>query len=175
MISQSVEYALRAVVSLARWHDQPRTARQLADETRVSSTYLSKIMAGLVRSELVSSQRGPGGGFVLRCDPAEMTVWDVVEAVEPFPRIRRCPLEQHGSQLCPLHRRLDEALASAERAFRSSRIADLLLGIDGSTPLCHAPAQERLPKPDARGATDTCEQRSAPAKARRSAARSLNR
>lgn len=140
MISQTVEYALRAVVALAHWHDRPRTAGQLAEDTKVPSTYLSKVMVALVRAEVVTSQRGPGGGFTLMHDPAELTVWDVVEAVDPFPRIRTCPLgiEEHGPNLCPLHRRLDEAMAAVEQTFRSSRIADLLASERGVKPLCEA-------------------------------------
>jgi Rrf2 family protein len=142
MISQTVEYALRAAVSLAHWHGQLRTAGQLAADTQVSSAYLSKIMVGLVRAGLVNSQRGPGGGFSLARDPSETTVWAVVEAVEPSRRIHTCPLgiASHGRNLCPLHRQLDETMAAAEESLRSRRLSDLLGEQGGVQPLCDHPA-----------------------------------
>lgn len=138
MISQTVEYALRAVVTLAHWHDRPRTAAELAEETQVSPMYLSKVMLNLVRAGVVQSQRGRGGGFSLASDPSEITIWDVVQAVDPFQRIRTCPLKlsAHGTNLCPLHRRLDDTMASVEEVFRTSRISDMLADRGSHQPLC---------------------------------------
>jgi hypothetical protein len=56
-----------------------------------------------------------------------MTVLDVVNAVDPIRRIRTCPLKlkAHATHLCPLHRKLDDALALVEDAFASARIAEM--------------------------------------------------
>ena len=138
MLSQSVEYALRAVVTIAQHQGQPCTAQQIAKITQVPAPYLSKLMQGLVRKGLANSQRGLHGGFVLTKEPTEMTIWDVVDAVEPFQRILKCPLDiaSHGSTLCPLHRRLDRAMALLEEQFRDATIADLLSEPGSVTPLC---------------------------------------
>jgi len=138
MISQTVEYSLRAVVVLAQHFGRPCTARQISEVTRVPGPYLSKLMQGMVRAGLVRSQRGLHGGFVLIRDPDQLTIWDVVEAVEPIKRIRSCPLEiqGHGPNLCPLHRRLDDALALVERSFRDTMLSELLDQEGASTPLC---------------------------------------
>jgi Rrf2 family protein len=142
MISQTLEYALRAAVSLAYNHGQPRTSEQLAKDTQVPVMYLSKIMQGLVRAGLVNSQRGPGGGFTLAREPEEITIWDVTEAVDPFQRIHECPLKlsTHGKNLCPLHRKLDDAMATVEDAFRGTPLAELARGSKGIKPLCEAAA-----------------------------------
>lgn len=137
MISQSVEYSLRAMVMLGYRHGEPTTVQQIAELTRVPAPYLSKLMQGLVRAGLVRSRRGLGGGFVLLKQPAEITMWDIVDAVDPIKRIRSCPLEiESHESLCPLHRRLDEALAHIENAFRGTTLADILNERAGSTPLC---------------------------------------
>ncbi len=143
MISQTLEYALRAVVSLAHNHGQARTSEQLAKDTQVPAMYLSKIMQGLVRAGLINSQRGPGGGFTLVRNPEEITIWDVVQAVDPFPRIRECPLKlsTHGTNLCPLHRKLDDAMATVEVAFRSTPLAELSAAKHGVKPLCGLPGE----------------------------------
>lgn len=138
MISQSVEYALRAVVTIAQYNGQPCTVQQIAAIARIPAPYLSKLMRGLVRVELVRSQRGVHGGFVLAKPPSELTLWDVVDAVEPFQRIRSCPLgiQSHSLTLCPLHRRLDAAMASVEEQFRNTTVADILADPLGANPLC---------------------------------------
>jgi Rrf2 family protein len=85
-------------------------------------------MQGLARQGLVNSQRGLHGGFSLARAPEEMTIYEVVQAVDPIPRITRCPLNlpAHKHELCALHCRLDEAAAQVERSFRESTLADLL-------------------------------------------------
>ncbi|NUQ01687.1 MAG: Rrf2 family transcriptional regulator, partial [Armatimonadetes bacterium] len=93
MISQTAEYALRAIVCLAAQPEGRLTTPQIAGATRVPAGYLSKVLQLLGRAGLVRSQRGLGGGFVL-ARPAELiSVLDVVNAVDPIQRITGCPLE----------------------------------------------------------------------------------
>jgi Rrf2 family protein len=137
MISQSVEYSLRAAVALAQ-AGGPCTAQRLAEITEVPRPYLAKLMQDLVRVGLVTSRRGPHGGFELVKSPKDLTIWDIVEAVEPFQRIRHCPLgiTGHGTSLCPLHRRLDDAMELVERNFRTTTLAELLNSDPDRSPLC---------------------------------------
>lgn len=145
MISQTVEYALRAIVTLAQNDGQACTSQKISAITKVPWPYLSKLMQGLVRAGMIRSQRGLHGGFVLRKRPAELTIWDIVEAVDPLKRIHECPLDisSHGANLCPLHRRLDDALALVEKSFRETTLDQLLTHPDSVTPLCedHAVVQ----------------------------------
>jgi Rrf2 family transcriptional regulator, nitric oxide-sensitive transcriptional repressor len=138
LISQTVEYALRAIVTIAQHGGGPCTAQNISVTTRVPAPYLSKLMQGLVRAGVVRSQRGLHGGFVLTKPPEELTIWDVVEAVEPLKRILECPLGigSHGTTLCPLHRRLDSAIALVEQVFRTTTIAEVLAQPGSSNPLC---------------------------------------
>lgn len=140
MLSQTVEYALRAVVFLANENPEPRTTGQIAEHTMVPVAYLSKVMQGLVRARMVRSQRGLRGGFTLLKSPEEVTLLDVVNAVEPILRIHECPLgiKSHGFKLCPLHRRLDDAMAQVEASFANTTLAEVLAERDGSVPLCEA-------------------------------------
>ncbi len=138
MISQTVEYALRAIVTIAQHEGQPCTAKKLAEITQVPLPYLSKLMQGLVRGGLVSSQRGLHGGFLLTRDPKSLTILDVVNVVEPIKRILQCPLkiQSHGTNLCPLHRRLDNAIEATETVFRETTVAQMLSQPGSVTPLC---------------------------------------
>jgi Rrf2 family protein len=138
MISRTAEYALRAVVCLADQKDTPLTTQQIAEATRVPAGYLSKVLQALGRAGLVVSQRGLHGGFTLG-QPAEQTsVLDVINAVDPMQRIRKCPLgvKSHTGNLCPLHRRLDSAMEMVEHAFGRTTMAELLADPDQLHPLC---------------------------------------
>lgn len=140
MISQTLEYALRGIVAIAQQNGKPCTAKRISEMTEIPLPYLSKLMQGLVKASIVQSQRGLHGGFVLTRTPAELTIWDVVEVVDPIQRIERCPLKirSHGTTLCPLHRRIDDALAATEKLFRETTVAELLSDQGGLTPLCES-------------------------------------
>lgn len=147
MFSQTAEYALRAVVYLASQEGAPRTAQQIARATRVPTGYLSKVMQGLGRARLVQSQRGLHGGFTLARPADELTVLDIIQAVDPIRRIHSCPLGIKGHiNLCPLHRRLDHAMKLVEEALRKSSLAELLAEPERSRgipiPLCSWPDEE---------------------------------
>jgi Rrf2 family protein len=138
MISQTAEYALRAVVCLGTAPDhRPLTTQAIAGKTLVPAGYLSKVLQGLGRAGLVESQRGLRGGFVLARPLDEISVLDVINAVDPLKRIKRCPLGLvgHGTRLCPLHRRLDEAIATVESLFVGTSIAELLEEPGSNIPL----------------------------------------
>lgn len=128
MISQTAEYALRAVVFLAENASTGQTTEQMSKATQVPAPYLSKVLQLLGRATIVQSQRGFGGGFTLRKRADKLSVLEVVNAVDPIERIKECPLglDAHATRLCSMHRRLDEASALVERAFAETSIADLI-------------------------------------------------
>lgn len=138
MISQSVEYALRAVVTIANAGGQACPSREIAEITRVPAPYLSKLMQALVKSGLLIAQRGPNGGFQLSRAPEEVTLLDVINGLEPFERIEQCPLGigSHAGTLCPLHRAVDGAIAAAQRILSEVRVSDMVAQPGSVTPLC---------------------------------------
>src|SRR4051812_40349283 len=149
MFSQKVEYALRAVVCLASDPGTAQTVEQMARVTKASQTYLAKVIQELVHAGILRSQRGVGGGISLVKSPAELTILEVVNAVDPITRIRHCPLglAAHGANLCPLHKRVDQAMATVEEAFRSTTLAEILAEPTTSVPLCDFPVVNLQVKP----------------------------
>jgi Rrf2 family protein len=142
MISQTAEYALRAIVYLADQEGAPRTTAQIAEVTMIPQGYLAKVMQNLSRAGLVSSQRGLNGGFTLAIAPDELTVLRVINVVDPIRRFPECPLgiPSHGRRLCPLHYRLDQAAQMVEESFGNTTVADLLAVPRQRKPLCRFPA-----------------------------------
>lgn len=146
LLSDAGEYALRAVVWLA---DRPRTphkTREIAEATQAAPGYLVKVLQGLARAGILAGARGSAGGFTLLREPGDLTVLDVVAAVDPLERIHACPLglEGHGKRLCSMHQRLDDALAAVETLFGETTVADLLRESSRPPPLCAQPAVNAL-------------------------------
>jgi len=129
MLSQTSEYALRSAAFLAREEGTPRTISEVAAATQAPRGYLAKVLQQLARAGVVRSQRGLGGGFVLGRPAMQISVLEVLSAVDPIRRIVRCPLglPEHSKALCVLHRKLDDAYATIESSFRDTMVGDLLV------------------------------------------------
>jgi Rrf2 family protein len=145
MISQTAEYALRAVVYLADQDGAARTTSQIAEVTMVPAGYLAKVMQSLSRAGVVKSQRGLNGGFRLTRDPKLISILEVVNAVDPIRRFPECPLgiPSHGRRLCPLHYRLDQAAELVEKSFAETTLAELLTVPRERRPLCRFPMEAK--------------------------------
>ncbi|HHW10461.1 MAG TPA: Rrf2 family transcriptional regulator [Firmicutes bacterium] len=129
MISKTAEYALRAMVCLAK--QQPGTSltnKQIAAATGIPLPYLSKVMLSLCRAGLISARRGRGGGLALTQKPENITILDIIEAVDPIKEVSGCPLKlkSHQTQLCPLHSRLNEATVMIKQAFSRTTLSEMI-------------------------------------------------
>jgi Rrf2 family transcriptional regulator, nitric oxide-sensitive transcriptional repressor len=134
MISQTAEYCLRAVVCLAGAGGQPLTTHHIAVTTKIPPGYLCKVLQALGRAGMVTAQRGLNGGFVLQRDPASLSLLEVIRVADPSQRVTTCPLGIHGTDLCALHRRLDQAAVLVEHALAGATVAGLMTG-PGTRPL----------------------------------------
>lgn len=112
--------------------------REISVGTHAAPGYLVKVLQRLTKAGILSAQRGSQGGFTLERDPAVLTALEVINAVDPIERIQTCPLgfESHGTHLCPLHRRIDEAAALIEDGFGAVTIAALINEPARSRPFC---------------------------------------
>ncbi len=133
------------MVWLASAPSRREAAGPLAERTKIPRRYLHKVLQSLVHGGLVDSISGPGGGYAL-CRPAEeITILDIVEAVAPLERIRRCPLGiTSHTRLCPLHKELDRVYAEVEAAFQRVTLAALVRSTSKIVPLCEVGRQTQL-------------------------------
>lgn len=147
MFSQTSEYALRVVVYLASLKGQPATIPQIAAATHAPEGYLAKVIKSLSRAEVLISQRGKHGGSILARPAEQISVLDVIHAVDPIKRIKTCPLglKSHGADLCSLHRRLDDSIAMVEDTLRKSTMAELVEQSKDGKPLCEAGKGAEIP------------------------------
>lgn len=129
MISQTAEYALRAVMVLGSSLGQPLTSHQLAERTRVPPDYLSKVLQALGRAGFVESSRGLGGGYTLVHSLDQISILDVIRAVDPV-KWRMPPsdgTEDLTSKLLHLlQQRLDEGRVMVENLLGGTTIGGLI-------------------------------------------------
>ncbi len=136
LFSQRVGYAIHALAYMARRpYGAVVTLPEVADWLEsvwpsVSVAYLSNVLQRLTRRGLLRSVRGMAGGYALGRDPAQLSLCDVVAALDGIPDVgTRCGLSLEDR--CPSQRRcsIQRRLVTIERQFveslRSITIADL--------------------------------------------------
>jgi len=116
-------YAVTAMLDLAIHHGQgPITLADIAQRQGISLSYLEQLFARLRKRTLVSSVRGPGGGYHLARDAGEIFVAEVIAAVDESVDTTRC----HGGHNCQNNQR---CLTHDLWQDLSNRIYDYLNGI----------------------------------------------
>ena len=82
-LSKKVDYGLMAITHIAeRPHDGNINSKHIAEEYNIPQELLAKILQKLAREGLIASRYGPKGGYFLVKDPHEITVREVISAIE---------------------------------------------------------------------------------------------
>jgi len=146
MFSQTTEYSMRAMACLALHPHSLTSAVTLAEQTKVPANYLAKVLQMLANAGLIEGRRGVGGGYKLSRPADQINLLDVINVVAPVKRITVCPLglPNHGTNLCPLHRRTDEAAKAIIEIYGSATLYDLISNPDANKPLCDTNATQQL-------------------------------
>lgn len=102
-ISQSCDYAIQGLIYLATKQQQkPIAVDEVASARSIPKHYLSKIFQLLMRYGLISSYRGIGGGYILARPADEITIRQVLEAVEGPLVVSQC-ITPAGCRTCKQH------------------------------------------------------------------------
>jgi Rrf2 family iron-sulfur cluster assembly transcriptional regulator len=103
-LSTKGRYAVTAIVDLAlRSADGPVALAEISERQGISLSYLEQLFAALRRRGLVTGLRGPGGGYRLGRAPSQITVADVVTAVDDAEGTRATLATHSGSDPCLTH------------------------------------------------------------------------
>lgn len=131
LITRATEYAIRAVLYLAQ---QPRgeivLKKDICAVQEVTPAFLTKILQPLIKSGIVGSQRGVGGGFYLIKDPAEVTLYDIVAAQEGPLYLNQCLVHDGACDrdvFCPVHgawREIREGFAGMLQNYNFKQLAE---------------------------------------------------
>ena len=129
IVSRSADYALRAMVYLARL-DSPRfvPANEIANEMHTPPFLLSRILQHLVHGDLLTSMKGHHGGFRLRKSPERITLFEILHSIDgPF-MMHDCS-GKSGCGLshdCGLRSVFSKAEKHLEDLFRSVTLAEVV-------------------------------------------------
>ncbi len=129
ILSQTAEYALRAVVLLAdRDTDAPARVGELADALGIPQNYLSKTLNALARTGVLASMRGKGGGFRLARPATSVTLLEVIDPFDHFSTGRSCLMgkgECSDTDSCAAHATWKAVAAQVIGFFAKTTLADL--------------------------------------------------
>ena len=129
MFSQECEYAIQAVTYLARRPESFRTSiRNLARTLKIPHHFLAKILQRLTQKGLLTSTKGPKGGFALGMPAADITLFHVVEAVDGVDFTNQCLLgfpECSGKNPCAVHEQWGGIRETIYRLLVSRDIAEV--------------------------------------------------
>jgi Rrf2 family iron-sulfur cluster assembly transcriptional regulator len=119
-ITRAGEYGVLGMMYLARRSDGAARKTAMIDEVsraeKVPKSFLAKIFQNLARAGLVKSVRGAGGGFVLAKEPGDVTILEIVEAIEGKIVFQRCKQQKPdckhigGCALCGLFEQAQDGL-----------------------------------------------------------------
>lgn len=130
IITRATEYAVRAILHMAK---KPRGEvvykKDICAEQDVTPAFLTKILQPLIKSGIVASQRGVGGGFYLAKDPADITLYDIISSQEGPLYINQCLMESDAcarQTSCPVHGVWGEIRDNFSNILRQYTFAELL-------------------------------------------------
>ncbi|GAB5475065.1 MAG: Rrf2 family transcriptional regulator [Maribacter sp.] len=138
MISNSSKYALKAVLYLAvNTSEEKRIlAKDISGPTNVPPAYLSKLMQDLSRHKLISSTRGPGGGFYLTEENRRVTLIEIIQVIDGDHRLKSCILGLNlcdESHPCPMHHLVGETKTNFLKNLEETTIQDLVSRVKDGT------------------------------------------
>lgn len=134
MLSNSCRYGIRAVIYLA---SQPVSngktgIRKISSDLGLPTPFLAKILQQLAKQKILSSSKGPHGGFSILKDPKTITLLDIVNTIDGNDVFTSCvmhngPCTGDNMAHCPLHDDYDKTRQELIRLFSNKTIHELVI------------------------------------------------
>ena len=149
-VNKLTDYATVVLIEIAR-SNVVRSSQHLSERTGIPLPTVAKLMKSLSRGGLVTSQRGAGGGYVLGRRSAEITVADVIQAVEGPIALTACAdtSDEHCGieSVCPVQGKWNKVNTAVRAALNEVTLADMAtdvaaFGISPRPPVARAHAAE---------------------------------
>lgn len=96
MLSKSSKYAIRAVLFISNYSTRHTKigSKQIAEELNIPAPFLAKILQELTKKDIISSVKGPNGGFYLTPKNTKKTLFNIIECINGFHKLESCFLGQ---------------------------------------------------------------------------------
>jgi len=136
MFSKTCEYGIKAVVFIAKTADlvERVSLKSIAKAVDSPEPFTAKILQQLVRADIIDSQKGPNGGFLLDTIKLDTLVLaDVVNAIDGDSIYRGCGLGLKNcdeSQPCPMHEEFKKIRDDLKIMLQNAKISELAFGLN---------------------------------------------
>lgn len=136
MLSQKSKYAIRAVLYLAANSQETEKligSKELASALKTPLAFTGKVLQELARKKIISSTKGPGGGFYLSEDNRSKRLMDILEAMDDLSYFTTCGLGLSAcsdTQPCPIHETYKVSRDNLLELFNNTTIEELTKDIE---------------------------------------------
>jgi Rrf2 family protein len=127
-IKRETDYAIRCVYYLSGKSDEVIMVDEIAREMCIPKSFLAKILQKLAKSKIVKSYVGVKGGFILARNPGDITLYDVIVAVEGPVAMNRCTAHKKECSLssaCKVHPVWVSVRHEVERMLKEKNFGDI--------------------------------------------------
>ena len=135
MLSSSCKYGIRAVAYIAsKSRDNEKVGiKQIAEDLNLPTPFLAKILQLLAKQKILSSSKGPHGGFSLLRDPKQITLLDIVKTIDGNDLFEHCIIHNttcnrvnDENLICPIHEEYSRIRNNLMRIFTKKTIYSIV-------------------------------------------------
>jgi Rrf2 family protein len=132
MLSNTCKYALRGVIYIAVNGSKNKRIgiKQISSDLGIPTPFLGKILQTLAKHKLLTSTKGPNGGFGLAKEPSKIRLLDIIEIIEGKDIFTSCLLSHrecdHDKNVCPVHERYAEIRMQFHEFFKKNTLTTIM-------------------------------------------------
>ena len=131
MLSNTSKYAIRAVIYLALYAGKEKKIgiKQISNELKIPTPFLGKILQTLAKHKLLSSTKGPHGGFGLGKPAEEISLIEIVDIIDGQDIFKKCMIrleDCNEKEPCSAHKKYGEIRESLYALFQKEKISDFV-------------------------------------------------
>jgi Rrf2 family protein len=132
MLSNTSKYAIRAAIYLALNDNKSNKIgiKKISGDLQIPSPFLAKILQLLAKHKLLSSTKGPNGGFGLARDANKISLYEIVTIIDGTDVFDKCLISMRtcfeGNKPCPVHHRYEPIRKEIIRLFKEQSLGDLI-------------------------------------------------
>ena len=157
-LTRAAEYAIRCILYLSRQGQGVLTSRQeIAQQADIPTHFLAKIAQDLAKAGLIEIRQGAGGGFILRKNPAAISLLEVVETMIGEISLNDCIARPAGCKVsyhCAVHRVWLDARDQLRNTLRQVTFEQLIADASCFLPSLHVPLEPAMLETIASSRTD---------------------
>jgi Rrf2 family iron-sulfur cluster assembly transcriptional regulator len=135
MLSNSCRYGIRAVIYLAQHYPDKSNIgiKEISGDLKLPMPFLAKILQELAKHKILSSTKGPNGGFSILKKPESISLYDVVKIIDGEEIFKNCIIHdgscaevKRNKKTCPLHDDYQKTRSKLVSLFKNKTIAELV-------------------------------------------------